>query len=217
MKYDTIIFDLDGTLLNTLDDLADSINTVMQQEGYQTRTKEEVREFIGDGAKMLIKRSLPQGAPDTEVLRCLTMFREIYLKNMRNQTKPYDGIPELLKKLKEMGIKVGVVSNKPDEATREMCRMYFHEDVDAAIGDNPARKRKPEPDNVYEALKQLDSRKDKTLYVGDSDIDAATAKNAGLTCVGVTWGYRSRETLLKAGADHIIDEPQQLIALIDKK
>ncbi len=215
MKYDTILFDLDGTLLNTLDDLADSVNAVMQMEGYQRRTKEEIREFIGDGVKTLMERSLPQGTPEKEILRCLAMFREIYLKNMCNQTKPYEGIPSLLKRLKEMGIKVCVVSNKLDEATKEICGLYFREEVDVAIGDNLERKKKPDPDNVYEALKQLGAGKDKTLYVGDSNVDVITAKNAGLVCVGVTWGYRSRETLQEAGADYIIDEPNQLITLIE--
>lgn len=217
MKYDTILFDLDGTLLNTLDDLADSVNAVMQKEGHQQRTKEEIREFIGDGVKTLMERSLPQGTPEKEILRCLTMFREIYRKNMCNQTKPYEGIPSLLKRLKEMGINVCVVSNKQDEATKEICGLYFREEVDVAIGDNQERKKKPDPDNVYEALRQLGSDKDKTLYVGDSNVDVITAKNAGLVCAGVTWGYRSRETLQEAGADYIIDEPDQLISLIDKQ
>ncbi len=214
MKYDTMLFDLDGTLLNTLDDLADSVNIVMRQEGCRQKTKEEIREFIGDGAKMLMKRSLPPGTSETEILRCLTKFREVYLENMRNKTRPYEGIPELLKKLKTMRVKVGVVSNKPDEATKEMCRQYFGDHIDVAIGDNLDRKKKPEPDNVLEALKQLGSDKNKTLYVGDSDVDVKTAKNAGLACAGVTWGYRSRETLQEAGAEHIVDEPQQLIRLL---
>jgi len=215
MKYDTILFDLDGTLLNTLDDLADSVNAVMQKEGYQQRTKDEIRKFIGDGVKTLMERSLPQGTPEKEILRCLDMFREIYQQNMCNRTKPYEGIPSLLTRLKEMGIKICVVSNKMDEATKDICGLYFREEVDVAIGDNLDRKKKPDPDNVYEALKQLGSHKDKTIFVGDSNIDMITAKNAGLACVGVTWGYRSRETLQEAGADHIIDEPDQLITLIE--
>lgn len=217
MRYDTILFDLDGTLLNTLDDLHESVNAVLLKEGYRQRTREEVREFIGDGAKKLMERSLPQGTSETEVLRCLTQFREIYLKNMRNHTSPYEHIPDLLKRLKEMGIKVGVVSNKPDEATKEMCRFYFGEDVDTAIGDNMERKKKPEPDNIYEALKQLGSQRETTLYTGDSDVDVTAARNAGVDCAGVTWGYRSRETLIRAGADDIVDEPQQLIELLERE
>lgn len=214
MRYDTVIFDLDGTLLNTLEDLADSVNMVLKNEGYAPRTKEEVREFIGSGARILIERSLPPGTAEEEVLRCLSLFRTVYLKNMQNNTKPYDGIPAVLEKLKEMGVKVGVVSNKPHEATQEACKRYFHENIDVAIGDNPGRRNKPEPDNVYEALKQLGAKKKRTLYVGDSDIDMYTAQNAGLDSAGVAWGYRSLETLAEAGADHIIDEPNQLIDLI---
>ncbi len=216
MQYDTIIFDLDGTLLDTLDDLADSVNAVMEKEGYQLRTKDEIRDFIGDGVKMLMERSLPEGTAEDEILRCLAVFREIYIRNMRNQTKPYTGISGVLKKLKEKRIKIGVVSNKLDEATKEMCRMYFGKDVDVAIGDNPERRKKPAPDNVLEALTQLDSMKDKTLYVGDSNVDMQTAKNTGLDSVGVTWGFRSREVLVSEGADYIIDEPGQLIPLIER-
>ncbi len=216
MRYDTVIFDLDGTLLNTLDDLTDSVNELMREEGCPQRTKEEIRDFIGDGVKKLMERSLPAGTPEREVLRCLSRYREIYLKNMENQTRPYDKIPELLAKLKKMGVRVGVVSNKPDEATGKMCRSYFPGLVDAAIGDNPDRRKKPEPDNVYEALRQLGAEKGKTLYVGDSDVDVITAKNAGLVCAGVTWGYRSRKTLEEAGADYLVDDPDALAAILEE-
>lgn len=215
MNYDTILFDLDGTLLNTLDDLADSVNAVLEAEACALRTKDEIRDFIGDGVKMLMKRSLPKDRDEEEILRCLEQFREIYMKNMLNQTKPYEGILDLLKNLKHMGMKLGVVSNKPDEATKEMCRLFFEENIDVAIGDNHERKKKPAPDNVFEALKQLQSKQDKTLYVGDSNVDMQTAKNAGLACVGVTWGYRSREVLLSEGANYMIDEPNHLIGLIE--
>ena len=217
MKYNTVLFDLDGTLLDTLYDLTDSVNTVMREGGYPQRTKEEIRDFIGDGVRMLMKRALPAGTSEKERMRCLLRFREIYLKNMRNHTRPYEKIPALLTGLKEKGVRMGVVSNKPDDATKELCRFYFPGCVDAAIGDNPDRKKKPEPDNVYEALKQLGADKDKTLYIGDSDVDMVTAKNAGLACAGVTWGYRSRETLAEAGADYLIDDPDELIEIMEIK
>lgn len=216
MKYDTIIFDLDGTLLNTLDDLADSVNEIMKRKGYPLRTRDEVQEFIGDGVKLLITRSLPGDASEEEVLRSLEEFRELYIKNMMNQTKPYDGILEVLKKLKEKGIKIGVVSNKPDEATKEMCRQFFNGYVDAAIGDNHERKKKPAPDNVLEALRQLNSRKENALYAGDSNVDMKTAKNTELRSIGVTWGYRSREILLAEGAEHLVDKPMQLLSLVEQ-
>jgi phosphoglycolate phosphatase len=133
---------------------------------------------------------------------------------MFERTGPYEGIGETLQELKRLGVKLGVVSNKPHDATTEMCEFYFGDLLDAVIGDSPERKKKPAPDNIYEILKLLGSDKAKTLYVGDSDVDMETAKNAGLDCVGVTWGYRSEETLTEYGADHIASEPAQLIQLI---
>lgn len=217
MKYNTVIFDLDGTLLFTLEDLENSVNLVLRQEGCQQRTTEEIKAFIGNGAKMLMERSLPDGTPQVEILRCLTLFRRVYLENMKCNTKPYDGILDMLQELKAAGIKTAVVSNKPDDATREMCRIFFHDLIDAAIGDSPNRNRKPAPDNLFEILRQLQVNKDNTLYVGDSNTDMETAKNAGVACAGVTWGYRSRDTLVAAGANYIIDEPHQLIGLIKDK
>lgn len=215
MKYNTIIFDLDGTLLNTLDDIADSVNLMLEREGYPPRTREDVREFIGNGAKNLIKRALPGTVTEQEVTRCLGVYKILYLDNMFQRTAPYAGIDEILRELKSIGVRIGVVSNKPHDATREMCEFYFGGILDAAIGDNPERKKKPAPDNIFEILKLLDSDKVNTLYVGDSEVDMETAKNAGLECVGVTWGYRSEETLTEHGADYIIEEPGQLIHLIE--
>lgn len=216
MQYDTIIFDLDGTLLNTLDDLTDSINTMLGGEGYPTRTREDVREFIGNGAKNLVSKALPETVSDGEVTRCLSVYRKIYGENMFQKTAPYEGIDETLRELKHLGVKLGVVSNKPNDATKEMCEFYFGDLLNAVIGDNPERKKKPAPDNIYEILKLLGSDKAETLYVGDSDVDMETAKNAGLDSVGVTWGYRSEETLTEHGADYIVSEPAQLIHLIKK-
>ena len=216
MRYNTIIFDLDGTLLNTLDDLADSINIMLEREGYPPRTREDIREFIGNGAKELVRKSLPEIASEEEAVRCLVVYRKIYLENMFQKTGPYEGINEILRTMKSLGIKIGVVSNKPHDATREMCEYYFAGILDAAIGDSPERNKKPAPDNVFEILRLLGADKAKTLYVGDSEVDMETAKNAGLDCAGVTWGYRSEETLTEHGADYIVDEPEQLIHLIKK-
>lgn len=215
MKYNTLIFDLDGTLLNTLDDIADSVNIMLGREGYPPRTREDIREFIGNGAKNLVRKALPDDVSEEEVTRCLSVYRKIYLDNMFQKTGPYDGIEETLKKLKHLGVKIGVVSNKPNDATKEMCKFYFGGILDAVIGDNPDRKKKPAPDNIFEVLRLLGSDKATTLYIGDSDVDMETAKNAGLDCAGVTWGYRSEETLTDHGADYIIDEPEQLIRLIE--
>ncbi|WP_227017870.1 HAD family hydrolase [Sinanaerobacter chloroacetimidivorans] len=213
LKYDTVIFDLDGTLLNTLDDLADSVNTVLEQEGYMTRNLEEIRAFVGHGVKNLMEKSLPAETCEDEILRCLSSFRDYYLKNMLCKTRPYDGIEELLKSLKEKGIKTAVVSNKLDAATKEMCSFFFHGLINVAVGDMEGRKKKPAPDSVFEVLKQLDSKKEHTIFVGDSNTDVQTAKNAGLICVGVTWGFRSKEVLEEEGADYIIDRPEEFADL----
>ncbi len=214
MKFDTVIFDLDGTILNTLEDLTDSLNAVLGREGYSLRSMEDVRKFIGEGYRRLLERALPERTTAQEIGRCTELFRIEYYANIANKTKPYDGIIPLLRELKSMGIRVGVVSNKSDEATKEACRHYFKGYIDVAIGDSSLRNRKPAPDNVYEAIRQLGSDKQKTIFVGDSSVDVQTAKNAGLTCVGVTWGYRSREILISEGADFIIDLPEELLALL---
>lgn len=214
MKFDTVIFDLDGTILYTLEDLTDSLNIVLKSRGYPLRTMEEVRGFVGEGYRRLVERGLPPGKSTEEIDSCTGLFGKVYYENIANKTRPYDGILSLLQELKSLGIRIGVVSNKTDEATKESCRHYFGDYIDIAIGDSPLRKRKPAPDNVYEALEQLGSQKPASIFVGDSNVDVQTAKNAGLTCVGVTWGYRSREILLSEGADYIIDEPAELLSLL---
>lgn len=214
MKFDTIIFDLDGTILYTLEDLTDSVNMVLDSEGYPLRKMEEVRNSIGEGYRRLIEKSLPPASSASEIDRCTKFFRKIYYENMANKTKPYEGILPLMQKLKKLDIKIGVVSNKMDEATKEACSHYFKGYIDVAIGDNPLRKRKPAPDNVYEVLGQLGSLKDTTIFVGDSNVDIQTAKNAGLVCVGVSWGYRTKDVLVSEGADFIIDKPDELLTIL---
>ncbi len=216
MKYNTILFDMDGTLLDTLDDLTDSVNILLRQEKYPERKREEIRSFVGEGVKLLVMRALPDGTSEEEQKRCLLIFQEIYQKTMLNKTCPYEGIMDLLQTLKAQDIKIGVVSNKPDYATRELCKLFFPNLVDDAIGDDPARRRKPDPDNVYEILNRFHSKKEETIYVGDSNIDMQTAKNADLLSVGVTWGFRSRRVLLEEGANYIIDEPSQFIRLLEQ-
>jgi haloacid dehalogenase superfamily, subfamily IA, variant 3 with third motif having DD or ED/haloacid dehalogenase superfamily, subfamily IA, variant 1 with third motif having Dx(3-4)D or Dx(3-4)E len=215
MNYDTVIFDLDGTLVNTLEDLAESVNAVLKSEGYQKRTIGEIQSFIGNGVQMLMTRSLPKGSPEKEIMRCLDLFRDAYRKNMFSKTIPYENVADTLKLLKEKEFKIGVVSNKRDEETKNICSFFFGQNIDVAIGDNHIRKKKPAPDNVFAALKELDSKQEKAIFVGDSNVDVETAKNADLICIGVTWGYRSRENLLDAGADFIIDIPSQLVPLIE--
>lgn len=211
MKYDTVIFDLDGTILDTLEDMTDSVNVMLEGGDYPLRTRDEVRSFVGEGYRKLISKALPAASSEEEIDRCTGIYRKIYSENMTNKTKAYEGILPLFEELRRMRIKIGVVSNKKDEAVKETCNHYFGDYIDVAIGDNPLRKRKPAPDNVYEALKQLKSEKATSLFVGDSEIDVLTAQNAGLVCVGVTWGFRSRQVLESAGPDFIIDRPEELL------
>ncbi|MDF2589666.1 MAG: HAD-superfamily hydrolase, subfamily variant 1 [Anaerocolumna sp.] len=215
MTYNTIIFDLDGTLLNTLEDLTDSVNYSLETHNLQKRTMDEVKSFVGNGVKRLMDLAVPTGTKDEITAECLTMFREHYSKNMRNKTKPYDEILELLKALKEKGCKLAIVSNKFDSAVKELCKDYYSDYISVAIGDSPNALKKPAPDSVYAALAALNSTQKEALYVGDSDVDVHTAHNAGLKCVGVTWGFRTKELLEHEGADYIIDKPLQLLNYLD--
>ncbi|NLL72061.1 MAG: HAD family hydrolase [Clostridiales bacterium] len=214
MKYDTIIFDLDGTLLNTLEDLKDSLNYALTKHGYEPRTLEEVRRFVGNGVGKLVKRSIPIHSSQEELENCLATFKDHYNKNMQNKTRPYDGIMELLLDLNRFDFKLAIVSNKFDAAVKELAKDYFGTIFDVAVGESPTVKRKPAPDSILAAIKELGSDINKTIFVGDSEVDVQTAKNAGLPFIGVTWGFRTRELLRKEGADYLIDTPKELLCII---
>lgn len=214
MKYDTIIFDLDGTLLNTLDDLRDSLNFALTTHGYEQRTLEEVRRFVGNGVGKLVERSLPIHSSEEDIQQCLASFTEHYNMNMRNKTRPYNGIMELLLDLNRYNYKIAIVSNKFDSAVKELAKEYFGDFINVAIGESETVKRKPAPDSVFAAVKELGSDINKTVFVGDSETDVKTAKNAGIPCIGVTWGFRTREVLRNEGADYLIDTPKELHTLI---
>ncbi len=215
MKLDTAIFDLDGTLLNTLDDLTDSVNDTLTRFGFPRRTRDEVRRFVGNGVPLLIERAVPPGTDRETYESCLAAFKAHYEKNMCCKTAPYPGIPELLAALKKRGIKTAVVSNKFDAAVKGLCRRYYGDWIRVAIGERADVRKKPAPDSVFAALRELGSKPERTLFIGDSDVDIQTAQNAGLTSVGVTWGFRGREVLERAGADHIVDAPDQLLQLFE--
>lgn len=214
MKYDTIIFDLDGTLLDTLEDLMDSLNHALVMHGYEPRTLEQVRQSVGDGVKMLVRRSLPENTTDEEIEKCLSDFTSHYKTNMRNKTRPYNGIKEILYTLKIFKCNVAIVSNKFDSAVKELADYYFPGMIDAAIGESAEVRRKPAPDSIYAAIRRLGSDISKSIFVGDSETDVRTAKNAGIPCIGVTWGFRSRRVLEKEGADYIIDYPTELFSIL---
>lgn len=214
MKFETAVFDLDGTLLDTLDDLMNSVNFALAEFDFPKRSREEIRQFVGNGVGMLIKRAVPAGTSTEIEEECLSVFRHHYSEHKEDNTAPYDGISPALLKLKEAGIKTAVVSNKFDAAVKELCKPFFGDLIPVAIGERENVRRKPCPDSVFEALKELGAEKETAIYIGDSDTDVETAKNAGIPCIGVTWGFRDRDILEKAGADYIIDEPSQLLGII---
>ena len=214
MKYEYVIFDLDGTLLDTLDDLADSVNTALLKYSFPTVDREHVRRSIGNGVGLLIRRCIPEGTDEATVKACTNVMREHYANNCENKTCPYEGIPELLKKLRDNGIRVAVVSNKFDAAVKRLCQKYFDGLIETAIGESEGVSRKPSPDSVNAALLELgaDTERDlaRAIYIGDSDVDVLTAKNAGIASVGVTWGFRDRELLVSSGADFIASDTDEL-------
>ncbi len=210
-KYTTIIFDLDGTLLNTLDDLVDSVNYVMTYLGFPGKSRREVRNYVGNGMRRLMELSLPRNVDPHQIEQAFSIYRDYYTEHCRVKTKPYGGILELLGTLKKSGYKMAIVSNKNDAAVRALRDIYFSEYIETAIGEKENIRKKPAPDTVLQALKELNSSKGETLYIGDSEVDKQTADNAGMQCVLVSWGFRDKEqleTLMPAG---VIDSPLELL------
>ncbi len=210
----TIIFDLDGTLLNTLEGLKNSTNFALKKFNCPEITLEQTRSFVGNGVRKLIERAIPNGEKNPDFEKCLNTFKEHYSKTMYQKTVAYDGIEDMLTELKKRGIKTGVVSNKFDTAVKELCKNYFDGLIIVAIGESPNVRKKPAPDSVLKAMEILGAKPENTLYVGDSDVDIQTAKNSNLKSVGVTWGFRDRELLEEEGADFIINTPCELLELI---
>ncbi len=207
---DTVIFDLDGTLLNTLDDLHTSVNYALANYGFQCRTREEVRCFLGNGVRELIRCSLPDTANAIALDKVLECFRKYYLAHNLDKTAPYEGIREMLSECKRREYHTAIVSNKPDSAVKNLHRSFFADVIDVAIGEMEGVNRKPFPDMVYKAVKMLGSTLATSIYVGDSEVDIATAKNSGIKCISVNWGFRDKEFLVDNGAEFIIDSPEEL-------
>lgn len=197
MKYNTVIFDLDGTLLDTLADLGDAVNYSLGKMGFPERSYREIRSFLGNGTRQLLKQSVPENTPDDVFEECLKIYLEYYPDNLDNKTAPFDGIVDTLQELKENNYKIAVVSNKFDSAVKELCKKYFSDYLEVAIGETKQIKRKPAPDTVFEAMKQLDAKVEECVYVGDSEVDVQTSQNVGIPCIGVTWGFRDRDVLEK--------------------
>lgn len=215
-KYETIIFDLDGTLLYTLEDLTLSVNHALAGFTDVRRSLEEVRTFVGNGVRKLMIRSLPGGEENPCFEEAFAEFCRHYTEHCRDHTRPYSGIPELVQELARYGKKLGIVSNKPDREVKEMNEAYFGGIFGAALGEREGVRRKPAPDSLNEAMKELDSDPAHTLYVGDSEVDILTAANAGVDCLSVTWGFRTQEHLREAGATRFIHEPGELLGVLSQ-
>lgn len=210
-EYDTYIFDLDGTLLDTLMDLAASCNYALQQHGMAQRTIDEVRMFVGNGVKKLMERAIPDGLANPQFDDVYQCFRQHYLKHGLDHTAPYPGVLPILAELKRRNKKIAVVSNKFYRATEELCKHFFDQYVEVAIGEREGIKKKPAPDSVLEALAQLGVTGDNAVYIGDSDVDIATANNCQLPCISVLWGFRDKDFLLRSGAATLISAPEELL------
>lgn len=214
MRYQTAIFDMDGTILETLEDMCASVNVTMDHVGYPRRTMDEVRRFVGNGAAKLIERCMPAGAEDPRYPAALEFYRAYYDAHAQIKTGPYPGIPELLNQLSREGVRLAVVSNKPDEAVRALTERYFPGVFPVAIGNRDGWATKPAPDSVYEAMRLLGARRESTVYVGDSDVDVDTARNAGLDSIIVTWGFRDEDFLRAHGAQHLAHNADELYEML---
>ena len=211
--YNAFIFDLDGTLLNTLDDLAASVNYALRTHGMPERTLDEVRSFVGNGVRLLMERAIPEGTDNPRFEETFATFRQYYMDHSLDKTRPYEGIPEMIHALKQRGCRLAVVSNKFYAATQELISHFFPE-ITVAIGEHESEgiRKKPAPDTVFEALRQLGVGKENAVYVGDSDVDLQTAHNSGLPCISVLWGFRDRDFLLAHGATTFISQPKELLS-----
>ncbi len=217
MIKDTIIFDLDGTLLNTLEDLHACFNKAITEYGYPKRTLEEIKSFVGNGIKKAIERALPSNIEECELNKIVNYFKSYYEDHMLDLTKPYDGIIGMLEDLKANNYKLAVVSNKYDAAVKQLCKKYFGKYIDIAIGESTGVRKKPEIDGVMKAIKELNSSIDNSIYIGDSDVDIKTAKNVGIPCISVLWGFRDKDFLIQNGGKLFAEKPKDIIKIIEKK
>lgn len=212
----TIIFDLDGTLLDTLADLTASVNHAMLLHGFPCHTKEQVREMVGNGVYVLMEQAVPNGRSNPCYDACIRQFQEHYKTHMQEQTAPFPGILPLLQTLKERGYLLAVVSNKFDAAVKALCADYFSPYIQTAIGESAAAARKPAPDTVFLAMDFLQVTPKQCIYVGDSEVDLATAENAGIPCISVSWGFKSAAFLKARGALRIASNPQELLSYLEE-
>lgn len=206
-----VIFDMDGTVLDTLEDLTDATNYALSERGFQTRSIDEIRAVVGNGVINQIRKSLPEGTDEKTLQEVVSIYKEYYTAHMNVKTRPYAGIVALLKELRARNVRIGVSSNKFDPAAKGLSREYFGNLVDFTEGESPETPKKPDPTGTLKILRLAGTTKEETLYVGDSPTDVQTAKNAGLTMIAVTWGFRTKQQLREAGAINFIDRPDELL------
>ncbi len=217
MRYKLAVFDMDGTILNTLEDLADSTNYALKANGLPERTIDEVRRFVGNGIRLLIERAVPADTDKELTDKVFDTFKEYYKTHCAVKTRPYDGIKDVLSGLKKAGCLTAVVSNKADFAVQDLCKDYFKDLFDFAIGEREGIKKKPAPDSVFEVLSKLNVEKADAVYIGDSDVDFATSVNARMDVIMVGWGFRDEEFLREKGAKRIIKQPSEILDIILEK
>lgn len=209
-----IIFDLDGTLLNTAKDLHIALNYALKNHSFPQKTEQETIDLLGNGIDILVAGAINNGKNNPKFAETFATFKDYYSKHLNDYTAPYDGIIDLLTELKQRNIKMGIVSNKFDEGVKELTKKYFNNLINNAKGTSDSIKKKPAPDAVFALIKEMHAENEKNLYIGDSNVDIATAKNAGLPCISVSWGFFSRQKLESIGAKTIIDKPYELLNLI---
>ena len=214
MKYELIVFDMDGTILDTLEDLKNSMNHTLRLHHMPERTLDEIRSFVGNGIRKLIERAVPTGTSEHKIYEIHGDFMKHYEIHCADCTKPYDGVIDLIKELRNRGYKTAVVSNKAHGAVQDLCVQYFPGLFDLAIGERPEIAKKPAPDMVNMALEQLQVTREKAVYIGDSDVDVATARNSELDMITVDWGFRTREFLVEQGAEVIVSKPEEILELV---
>ena len=214
MKYELIVFDMDGTILDTLEDLKNSMNHTLKLHNMPERTLDEIRSFVGNGIRKLIERAVMSGTSTEQIDVIHKDFMEHYEIHCADFTRPYDGVNDLIKELRNRGYKTAVVSNKADGAVQDLCVQYFPGLFDLAIGERPEIAKKPAADMVNLALNKLNVSKEKAIYIGDSDVDVATARNSKLDMIAVDWGFRTREFLVEQGAETIVSKPEEILGLV---
>lgn len=214
MKYELIVFDMDGTILDTLEDLKNSMNHTLRLYNMPERTLDEIRSFVGNGIRKLIERAAVSGTPETIIEAIHKDFMKHYEVHCADFTKPYDGVNDLILELKSRGYKTAVVSNKAHDAVLDLCDQFFPALFDLALGEKPEIAKKPAADMVNLALEKLQISREKAVYIGDSDVDVATARNSNLDMIAVDWGFRTREFLVEQGAKTIVSHPEEILQLV---